>query len=74
MSKEFENALYTKDCIDVDLLIRTSGEIRVSNFLPWQLSYAEMHFTDVLWPDFKEKDIDIAIEDFSKRKRNFGGN
>lgn len=72
--KEFENALYTKECMDVDLLIRTSGEIRVSNFLPWQLSYAEMHFTDVLWPDFKEKDIDIAIEDFSKRKRNFGGN
>ena len=58
----------------MDLLIRTSGEIRISNFLPWQISYAEMYFTDTYWPDFKEKDIDIAIEEFSKRKRNFGGN
>lgn len=72
--EEVESNLYTSGCMDVDLLIRTSGEMRVSNFLPWQISYAEMYFTDTYWPDFKEKDIDIAIEEFSKRKRNFGGN
>lgn len=71
---EFENNLYTSGCIDVDLLIRTSGEIRISNFLLWQISYAEMYFADNYWPDFKEKDIDKAIEEFNKRKRNFGGN
>lgn len=72
--EEFEKHLYTSGCMDVDLLIRTSGEMRISNFLPWQLSYAEMYFTDTYWPDFKENDIDVAIDEFKKRKRNFGGN
>lgn len=68
----FEKYLYTS--VPVDLLIRTSGEMRISNFLPWQLSYAEMYFTKQYWPDFNEESIDLAIEEFAKRKRNFGGN
>ena len=58
---------------DIDLLIRTSGEERVSNFLLWQLSYAELYFTDVLWPDFTVKELEIAIEDYRRRTRRFGG-
>ncbi len=65
--------LYTKDEPDPDLLIRTSGEIRLSNFLPWQLVYSEFVFVDKYWPDFSEKDLDEAIEIFEKRNRNFGG-
>lgn len=64
--------LYTKDCPDPDLLIRTSGEIRLSNFLPWQTVYTEFLFLDKLWPDFSEKDLDEAIEAFRKRNRKFG--
>ena len=64
--------LYTKDCPDPDLLIRTSGEIRLSNFLPWQTVYTEFLFLDKLWPDFSEKDLDEAIEVFRKRNRKFG--
>ncbi len=64
--------LYTKGCIDPDLLIRTSGEIRLSNFLPWQSVYTEFLFIDKLWPDFSEKDLDEAIEVFKKRNRKFG--
>jgi undecaprenyl diphosphate synthase len=71
--KTFETCLYTYDSPDVDLMIRTSGEIRVSNFLPWQLSYAEMYFTDGYWPDFKEKELDLAIKEYQKRNRKFGG-
>ena len=71
--KMFETCLYTYDSPDVDLMIRTSGEIRVSNFLPWQLSYAEMYFTDCYWPDFKEKQLDLAISEYKKRNRKFGG-
>ena len=58
---------------DVDLLIRTSGEIRVSNFLLWQIAYAEMFFTPTLWPDFTSKELEEIIEQFKKRERRFGG-
>lgn len=64
--------LYTKGQPDPDLLIRTSGEIRLSNFLPWQLVYSEFVFVDKNWPDFSEKDLDEAIEEFQKRNRKFG--
>ena len=65
--------LYTKGQPDPDLLIRTSGEIRLSNFLPWQLVYSEFYFIDKYWPDFNEKDLDEAIEEYSRRNRKFGG-
>lgn len=58
---------------DVDLLIRTSGEERISNFLLWQISYSELYFTDVYWPDFNSKEFDKAIEAYNKRNRRFGG-
>lgn len=70
----FSNALYTKDLPDPDLLIRTSGELRISNFLLWQISYAEFVVTKVLWPDFKVSDLENAIEEYSLRKRHFGAN
>jgi undecaprenyl diphosphate synthase len=66
------NHLYTKDFPDPDLLIRTSGELRLSNFLPWQLVYTEFLFLDKYWPDFSEEDLDKAIEVYQKRNRNFG--
>jgi undecaprenyl diphosphate synthase len=64
--------LYTPDMPDPDLLIRTSGEYRISNYLLWQLAYAELVFTDVLWPDFRTKDLVGAIEEFQRRNRRFG--
>lgn len=64
--------LYTQNLPDVDLLIRTSGEHRISNFLLWQIAYAELYFTDVLWPDFKEEDLYQAIISYQKRERRFG--
>ena len=64
--------LYTRNLPNVDLLIRTGGESRVSNFLLWQIAYAEMYFTDILWPDFKEKDFYDAIGNYQKRERRFG--
>lgn len=67
------NNLYTKNMPDPDLLIRTSGEIRTSNFLPWQLVYSEFYFTDKLWPDFTSEDLDEAIKEFNRRNRKFGG-
>ena len=67
------NYLYTAGQPDPDLLIRTSGELRTSGFLPWQLVYTELYFIDKLWPDFTEKDLDIAIEEYNKRNRKFGG-
>jgi undecaprenyl diphosphate synthase len=57
---------------DPDLLIRTGGETRLSNFLLWQASYAELYFTEILWPDFRKKDLLAAIEDFQHRQRRFG--
>ena len=70
---DIENNLYTSSQPDVDLLIRTSGEQRLSNFMLWQVSYAEMWFTDKLWPDFKPADLRQAIIDFQSRGRRFGG-
>lgn len=64
--------LYTKNAPDPDLLIRTSGEIRLSGFLPWQSVYSEFLFLDKLWPDFSNEDLDYAIEVFNKRNRKFG--
>ncbi len=64
--------LYTSGLPDVDLLIRTAGEKRLSGFLPWQSVYAELYFTETLWPDFNAAELDLAFADFSKRKRNFG--
>jgi undecaprenyl diphosphate synthase len=64
--------LYTRNLPDVDLLIRTSGEHRISNFLLWQIAYAELYFTEVLWPDFKEADLYDAIISYQKRERRFG--
>ena len=70
--KTISDNLYTKGQPDPDLLIRTSGEIRLSNFLPWQLVYSEFVFVDKNWPDFSEKDLDEAIEEYQRRNRKFG--
>lgn len=67
------NHLFTKGYPKLDLLIRTSGEYRISNFLLWQLAYAELYFTDVLWPDFNEKELIKALLDYQRRDRRFGG-
>jgi undecaprenyl diphosphate synthase len=64
--------LYTSNLPDVDLLIRTSGEKRISNFLLWQIAYAELYFTDVYWPDFSEVDLEKAIVEYQNRERRFG--
>lgn len=66
------NHLYTFDLPDVDLLIRTSGEQRISNFLLWQIAYAELYFCEVLWPDFKKEHLIEAITNYQKRERRFG--
>ena len=65
--------MYTSDSPDPDLIVRTASEYRISNFLLWQCAYSEFYFTDVLWPDFDEKELIKAIESFYSRKRNFGG-
>jgi undecaprenyl diphosphate synthase len=70
--KVLSRHLYTRAIPDPDLLIRTSGEMRVSNFLLWQISYAEIYVTDTLWPDFGKTELLMALEDFSKRHRRFG--
>jgi undecaprenyl diphosphate synthase len=64
--------LETAGAADPDLLIRTAGEMRVSNFLLWQISYTELHVTDVLWPDFRAGDLHAAIVDYAQRQRKFG--
>jgi undecaprenyl diphosphate synthase len=69
---DFIKHLYTAEIPDPDLIIRTSGEIRISNFLLWQSAYSEYYFTDVLWPDFKKEELYKAIDDFGKRNRRFG--
>ena len=69
----FQQYLYTLDVPDVDLLIRPSGEQRISNFLIWQSAYAEFYFTDILWPDFSPDDLNNAIIEFGNRSRRFGG-
>ena len=71
--KLVEKYLYTKDIPNVDLLIRTSGEMRISNFLLWQIAYAEIYFTKTYWPDFHKKELYEAIFEYQKRNRRFGG-
>jgi undecaprenyl diphosphate synthase len=68
----FSNYLYTSGLPDPDLLIRTSGERRISNFLLWQIAYTEIYITDTLWPDFKKENLFEAIIDFQNRERRFG--
>ncbi|MBV7441201.1 isoprenyl transferase [Weeksellaceae bacterium TAE3-ERU29] len=70
--KTFKKYLYSPDIPDVDLMIRTSGECRISNFLLWQIAYAELYFTDVLWPDFRKENFYEAVLDYQKRERRFG--
>ncbi|MBR0537790.1 MAG: di-trans,poly-cis-decaprenylcistransferase [Clostridia bacterium] len=72
-AEKLEANLYTAGQPPVDLLIRPSGEQRISNFLLWQCAYAEFWYSDVLWPDFTERDFDMALSDFEKRSRRFGG-
>jgi undecaprenyl diphosphate synthase len=69
----FHTFLYAPEMRDPDLLIRTSGEFRISNFLLWQLAYTELLFTDKLWPDFSGEDLRAALEDYASRRRRFGG-
>ena len=70
---EFENYLDSAGVPDPEIVIRPSGEQRISNFLPWQSAYSEFVFMDVLWPDFSDADLDRAIEEFNRRNRRFGG-
>jgi undecaprenyl diphosphate synthase len=70
--EEFARLLYATDMTDPDLVIRTSGEIRLSNFLLWQSAYSELVFSDVLWPDFDMVDLEAALEEFESRQRRFG--
>ena len=74
---QINNSLYNKYLFNelppIDLLIRTSGEYRISNFMLWQMAYAELYFTDTLWPDFDENEMDKAIEAYGKRERRYGG-
>jgi undecaprenyl diphosphate synthase len=69
----FASYLYAPEMPDPDLLIRTSGELRISNFLLWQLAYAELVFVDTLWPDFGEEELRSALDDYASRRRRFGG-
>jgi len=71
--KTVSDHLYTREIPDPDLLIRTSGEMRISNFMLWQISYAEIHVTPVLWPDFGKKEFELALADYAARERRFGG-
>ncbi len=70
--EDFSSALFTDGIPDPDLVIRTGGEKRISNFLLWQSAYAEYYFTDILWPDFDVDSLEAALEDYSKRKRRYG--
>ena len=71
--KDISENVYTSDCPDPDLIVRTGAEFRISNFLMWQSAYSELYFSDKMWPEFKPEDVDAAIIEFSKRKRRFGG-
>lgn len=70
---QFADYLFTKDYPPVDLLIRTSGELRLSNFLLWQISYAELYFTDVYFPDFDQEQLKLALKEYQERHRRYGG-
>ena len=65
--------MYTKNLPDPDMIIRPSGEQRISNFLLWQSAYSEFFYSDILWPDFTEEDVNKILEDYQKRNRRFGG-
>ncbi len=71
--EDITSHLYTKDSPPPDLIVRTGAEKRISNFLLWEAAYAELYFTDVLWPDFDERQVDLCVADFYARKRRFGG-
>ena len=73
LERALAERLYQPDMPDVDLLVRTAGEQRLSNFLLWQMSYGELHVTDVAWPEFREEDLDRALQDYASRTRSFGG-
>jgi undecaprenyl diphosphate synthase len=70
--EEFSRFLDTQGLMDPDLMIRTSGEARISNFLLWQMAYTELYFTDTLWPDFRRRDLLLALLDYQHRERRFG--
>lgn len=72
INQEIYSKYLFNDLPPIDLMIRTSGEFRISNFMLWQMAYAELYFTDVLWPDFDDKELDKAIDSFNKRDRRFG--
>ena len=72
MTTSFRMHLFTEGLPDPDLLVRTSGEFRISNFMLWQLAYTEIHITPVLWPDFTRQDLFAAVLDYQKRDRRFG--
>ncbi len=72
VEEDFERFLYTRDLPPLDLVIRTSGEMRISNFLLWQTAYAELYVTDTLWPDFNEDELKKALSEYSRRERRFG--
>ena len=69
---EFKNGLMSKTIPNIDLIIRTSGEMRLSGFIPWQATYSELYFSDKLWPDFTKKDFELALSEYSRRERRFG--
>ena len=71
--EDLSSRLYTRLSPDPDMIVRTGGDLRISNYLLWQAAYAELYFTDVLWPDFSKKDLKQALEEFGRRKRRFGG-
>ncbi|MFC1570698.1 isoprenyl transferase [Candidatus Omnitrophota bacterium] len=71
--EDFADFLYTHDLPELDLVIRTSGEMRISNFLLWQSAYSEFYVTDTLWPDFSVKELEKALDEYGKRERRFGG-
>lgn len=73
LEEDITKALYTADCPELDLIVRTGGDIRISNFLLWQAAYAELYFSDKLWPDMDEYAVAEAIESFCQRKRRYGG-
>ena len=73
INKDMFNKYLFNDLPPIDLMIRTSGEYRISNFMLWQMAYSELYFTDTLWPDFDEKEFDKALDSYSKRDRRFGG-
>jgi len=71
--EDIARELYTRDLPELDLLVRTSGELRISNFLLWQSAYAEIHVTETLWPDFRRVHLLEAVVDYQQRRRRFGG-